>query len=183
MQRNPRLAGTAAGAETAVWVDLRSSQTNIYGSTGWRWRRHALVTIFRAALIVLTCLLLGGCNTRTPDRWDVPAGYVGWIVAQYEDPSCGPLPIEHGYKVLKLNARGRVCTSEKQEAGDAFDKFFYLDADGHSSEIDQGKFVWGGVYYANTKRSFQFVGSEDAYHASPDNSQILDQRCAANPKC
>jgi RHS repeat-associated protein len=33
VQRNPRIAGTAAGAETAVWVDLRSSQNNIYAST------------------------------------------------------------------------------------------------------------------------------------------------------
>jgi RHS repeat-associated protein len=32
VQRNPRIAGTAAGVETAVWVDLRSSQNNIYAS-------------------------------------------------------------------------------------------------------------------------------------------------------
>ncbi|MDP9335385.1 MAG: hypothetical protein M3Q30_19055, partial [Actinomycetota bacterium] len=42
-QRNPRIAGTAAGMETAVWVDLRSSQINIYssqlttpGGTAWQ---------------------------------------------------------------------------------------------------------------------------------------------------
>jgi len=41
-QRNPRIAGTAAGLDTAVWVDLRSSQNNIYsaqlttaGGTAW----------------------------------------------------------------------------------------------------------------------------------------------------
>jgi hypothetical protein len=32
VQRSPRLAGTAAGIETAVWVDLRASQNNIYAS-------------------------------------------------------------------------------------------------------------------------------------------------------
>nr|MDP9281444.1 hypothetical protein [Chloroflexota bacterium] len=32
VQRNPRIAGTAAGIETAVWVDLRASQNNIYAS-------------------------------------------------------------------------------------------------------------------------------------------------------
>lgn len=31
-ERNPRIAGTAAGAETAVWVDARSNQLNIYSS-------------------------------------------------------------------------------------------------------------------------------------------------------
>lgn len=32
VQRNPRIAGTAAGVETAVWVDLRANQNNIYAS-------------------------------------------------------------------------------------------------------------------------------------------------------
>lgn len=33
MQRNPRIAGTAAAAETAVWLDFRASQQNIYSAT------------------------------------------------------------------------------------------------------------------------------------------------------
>ncbi|HEV8669933.1 MAG TPA: hypothetical protein VGS01_04265, partial [Candidatus Limnocylindria bacterium] len=37
VQRSPRLAGTPAGIETAVWVDLRASQNNIYASSStWR---------------------------------------------------------------------------------------------------------------------------------------------------
>jgi hypothetical protein len=142
-----------------------------------------VVAIARLALALLVLLLFSGCNTRTPDRWEVPAGYVGWIIAQYEDSSCQPLPVDGGYKVLKLSAQGRVCTSEKQASGDAFDKFFYVDGTGHSSEIDQRKLVWAGVYNATTKRSFHFIGTEAEYRASPDNSQTLNQRCIANPKC
>jgi RHS repeat-associated protein len=33
VQRNPRIAGRGDGTQTAVWVDLRSSQNNIYSST------------------------------------------------------------------------------------------------------------------------------------------------------
>ena len=48
VQRNPRIAGTAAGAETAVWVDFRASQLNIYSATltagGSAWAANKKVT-------------------------------------------------------------------------------------------------------------------------------------------
>ncbi|MDQ2913449.1 MAG: discoidin domain-containing protein [Chloroflexota bacterium] len=54
IQRNPRIAGTSAGAETAVWVDLRSSQNNIYSSTlasgGSIWAANKTVTDNTAAV-------------------------------------------------------------------------------------------------------------------------------------
>jgi len=55
VQRNPRVAGTAAGMETAVWVDLRSSQTNIYSARttvpgGTTWAANVKVTDNTAAL-------------------------------------------------------------------------------------------------------------------------------------
>jgi RHS repeat-associated protein len=53
-QRNPRIAGTAAGIETAVWVDLRSGQNNIYASTlaagGSAWAANKRVTDNTAAV-------------------------------------------------------------------------------------------------------------------------------------
>lgn len=53
-ERNPRIAGTALGAETAVWVDLRSSQNNIYASTlasgGSAWAANKKVTDNTAAV-------------------------------------------------------------------------------------------------------------------------------------
>jgi RHS repeat-associated protein len=54
VQRNPRIAGSSGGAETAVWVDLRSSQNNIYSSTlaagGSTWAANKKVTDNTAAL-------------------------------------------------------------------------------------------------------------------------------------
>jgi RHS repeat-associated protein len=54
IQRNPRIAGTAAGAETAVWVDLRSSQNNIWSSQlsvgGSTWAANKQVTDNTAAV-------------------------------------------------------------------------------------------------------------------------------------
>ena len=54
VQRNPRIAGTSAGAETAVWVDLRSSQNNIYSSLlaagGSTWAVNKKITDNTAAV-------------------------------------------------------------------------------------------------------------------------------------
>jgi len=132
-----------------------------------------------AALLVLAT----GCNTRTPLRWEIPAGYVGWTVVQYESATCAAFPLDSGYKVIRLNERGVACTSEKLEAGEAFDRYLYVENTGHTSEIDQGTLVWAGVYFSHTKREFHFIGSEADYHASPDNSQTVDQRCSADPNC
>ena len=54
VQRNPRIAGAADGRETAVWVDLRSSQNNIYSSSvasPWTaWGTNKKITDNTAAL-------------------------------------------------------------------------------------------------------------------------------------
>ncbi|MDQ6720135.1 MAG: hypothetical protein M3003_04985 [Candidatus Dormibacteraeota bacterium] len=146
-------------------------------------RRGRVVRLGRAGPILLVLALLGtACNTRTPDRWEIPSGYVGWIVAQYESSACSALPLDRGYKVLKVNDRGRICTSDKQESGEAFDKFFYVNSGGQANEIDQRTLIWGSVY-SSTKRSFHFVGTETQYHASPESVQVLDQRCSVDPRC
>jgi hypothetical protein len=144
---------------------------------------HVVTGARRALLLSVTLFALTGCNTRTPDRWEIQAGYVGWTIVQYEDPACAALPVSDGYKVIRLDDRGRACTTEQQEPGEAFDKFYYVDSSLHASDIDQGKLVWAGVYFATTKRAFHFIGPEAAYRASPDDSATLDRRCSADHKC
>jgi RHS repeat-associated protein len=67
VQRNPRIAGTAAGAETAVWVDLRASQNNIYSSsiaTPWTaWTVNKKITDNTAALKDFPDVAVDAANT------------------------------------------------------------------------------------------------------------------------
>jgi RHS repeat-associated protein len=78
VQRNPRIAGTSAGAETAVWVDLRSSQNNIYSSTlasgGSTWAVNKKITDNTAA---------------TKDFPDVTVGSDGTSYAVWQDSRNG----------------------------------------------------------------------------------------------
>src|SRR5206468_4478672 len=67
VQRNPRIAGTAAGAETAVWVDLRASQQNIYSSQlaagGSTWATNKRVTDNTAAAKDFPDVVVGADGT------------------------------------------------------------------------------------------------------------------------
>ncbi|MEK6225545.1 MAG: RHS repeat-associated core domain-containing protein [Chloroflexota bacterium] len=67
VHRNPHIAGTSAGAETAVWVDLRSSQNNIYSSTlasgGSSWTTNKKVTDNTAALKDFPDVVVGSDGT------------------------------------------------------------------------------------------------------------------------
>jgi len=68
VQRNPRIAGTAAGMETAVWVDLRASQNNIYSSQlttagGTTWGTNKRVTDNTAAVKDFPDVAVDSANT------------------------------------------------------------------------------------------------------------------------
>jgi len=67
VQRNPRIAGTADGSETAVWVDLRSNQNNIYSSTlaagGATWAANKRVSDNTAAAKDLPDVIVGSDGT------------------------------------------------------------------------------------------------------------------------
>jgi RHS repeat-associated protein len=81
VQRNPRIGGTSAGAETAVWVDLRTSQNNIYSSAltagGSTWGVNKKVTDNTAA---------------TKDFPDVTVGSDGTSYAVWQDNRTGNQP-------------------------------------------------------------------------------------------
>jgi hypothetical protein len=86
VQRSPRLAGTAAGIETAVWVDLRASQNNIYASQ----------------------LNLAGCTNWCPNKRvtdntsalkdfpDVAVDAANTAYAVWQDPGCRAEGHVHG---------------------------------------------------------------------------------------
>jgi RHS repeat-associated protein len=103
VQRNPRIAGTAAGAETAVWVDLRSSQNNIYSSTlaagGSTWLTNKKVTDNTAAL---------------KDNPDVIVGSDGTSYAVWQDSRNGNPDIYFA----KLPAGGSTWTTPNVKVSD-----------------------------------------------------------------
>lgn len=83
VQRNPRIAGSTAGLETAVWVDLRATQNNIYSAQlttpgGTTWGANKKVTDNTAAL---------------KDFPDVAVGADGTAYAVWQDSRNGNVDI------------------------------------------------------------------------------------------
>jgi hypothetical protein len=145
-------------------------------------RRQDGALVRRVVALIALAGVLAGCNTRTPERWQISDGYVGWVVVQYKNPACSPLPRSDGYIVLRISLNGRVCTSDPQPNGEAFDKYEYIKADGGTLEIDQRTMIWGGKS-SSTGRSYFFVGSEQQFRNAPVSAEQLDRLCATDLRC
>jgi hypothetical protein len=133
-------------------------------------------------LFFVVAAALLACNTRTPERWQLPDGYAGWVVIQYGNPACAALPVIGGYRMLRIPAAGRLCTSESVSGGEAFDKYEYVRSDGSTVEIDQRTLVHDGVV-SSTGRRFKFIGTEQQFRSSPDTADALDERCTPDLRC
>jgi hypothetical protein len=127
-------------------------------------------TVIRNALIL--CLL--GCTVRRSARYEVPAGFRGWVEIRYARAECSPLPVEDGQVVIRLSGDGTACTSDAYETGWAHDRYssiggseLRLTASGGGGSIWGNELVEerppGGPSIRNERF---FVGSEEEYKAA-----------------
>lgn len=122
---------------------------------GPRLARGALFAFFCAGTLVACA----PHDTRTPNWIEIPAGYRGALVVQFDDPSCPPLQRRDAYEVIRFGDDGRACTSEAYEdqIGVASDHIFYVDADGHRVEIDNPDAALGTMYAGSLHRMSGWV--------------------------
>jgi len=136
----------------------------------------------RVAVLLLTLATNVACQTRTPEVIEVPDGYAGWVIVEYGRPDCPSLLMQTGKLVVRLNERGRICTSHAPPEGGAFDTWLYRKDDGTTKEIDQRTTVHGGTYFGQTKRRIIFVGTENEWRAS-ESADSLNRRCTDIATC
>jgi len=91
--------------------------------------------------------LMTGCNSRPGDVTEIPSGYVGWVEIRYAS-NCAPAKVlPDGRRLLRVNARGRLCVGSRWEEGYARDEFYYVDAAGHrtplAEETPRTGMIWG----------------------------------------
>lgn len=94
----------------------------------------------RYLVIVAACAALIGCRPMRehhvpPTRYDLPAGFDGWVIVEYGVVGAPPLPVEHGTRVMTIPAGGRLVTSTPQERGIIHNRFFFVAADGTRTPI------------------------------------------------
>jgi hypothetical protein len=89
--------------------------------------------------LLATVLIIGGLNcggVGRPVNWEIPAGYIGWIVVQYKDSSCPPLRSDGLYLDVDITSAGTACTSTDDTLKVwRYNRFEYIDQDGVRTEI------------------------------------------------
>lgn len=81
-------------------------------------------------LLVLVILPALGGGLGWPLRYELAAGYRGWVVIQYEDPACPPLQSKGIYLVIPIPPSGHACTSSPMPKGWRYTRYEYMSPDG-----------------------------------------------------
>ena len=63
---------------------------------------------------------------RTACVYEIPEGFHGWVLIEFENRSCPALPIRDGKLVFSVSAQGSLCASSKLEQGWATDEYFFV---------------------------------------------------------
>ena len=168
-----------------------------YAITGFAlapaWTRIAqLMAGERSTLVVLVILvLLGGLalmqGVGRPVRYELPAGYQGWAVIEYDNASCAPLRSEGIFLVVAIPPSGFECTSSLLPGSVwRYERYEYVSRDGTRSRIpsynDQARKIWATlVLFQTREEGFPqrgiFVGTEAEYR----NSGKVPYRRRASP--
>lgn len=117
-------------------------------------------------------------HRRTPERYLIPTGYAGWVHIDYRQPGARPLPVERGRRVLRIDAQGRLQTSDTPPAGHAKDEFFSAAATGLQPlpyvGVCKGGMIWGVETRIDERTGLPFtrffVGDEGEYRHEIDPS-------------
>jgi Family of unknown function (DUF6843) len=125
------------------WLSVRGSAL---GSLVGDWRQ-----LLRVGILVSVVLSICTCEgpKRTPIRYLIPEGYVGWIEIDYEVATGVPPGREGKFEVFRIPANGHLDTSARYEEGWASDEHYYYSARGERRRLPQtisgrGGMVWGG---------------------------------------
>lgn len=118
--------------------------------TAWNAKALAAVLLLTVSCAATNCAL----PRRIPDTWVIPDGYEGWVKIDYIVKHAPALPIEKGYRIIRLSSAGYAQTPSELLDGWASDNFQYDNGSPlHQTGWGEGGSVWGGVAEAEIVRT------------------------------
>jgi hypothetical protein len=151
-----------------------------------RFRKISLcISAVMALTLVIATIWQNEANKRTPSRYEIPEGYVGWIEIQYEIPGSPPTTIRDKQFIFSIPASGLLKTSTAQQFGEAVDHYFYCGTSGcraltYTISGKDGK-IWdesSGTSQETGKPEVRvehfFVGTEAQYKKMQELSTMQD---------
>jgi len=121
-------------------------------------------------LILASSFVLRACEQqRSPSRYLIPQGYVGWVRIDFNVNGAPQLRKEADYWNFKFPASGKIQTSSEMEYGTANDEYYYYVGESRSALKETGRggggMIWGGLNgkkegKAQEVYQYFFVGTE-----------------------
>lgn len=133
--------------------------------------------------LLLTLFILTACNSGTTDViYEFPQDFEGEFAVIYNVASAPALAKEDDYTVVKINEQGYMLTSTPvQKYGTVTDKYFYVDANGKRTAINDKCVLDGstGSYEAEIAVNFSQStlvkdNCEEEFHLLTPNFNTLD---------
>jgi len=135
-----------------------------------------------------------GCSElRTPTVYEIPENFRGWVLVQYKESGCPPLPTVAGKLLFRVGENGTLCTNSEPEFGLATDEFFVSDRQRvaiPAGNPGEGGLIWNRTYSecsltdgpVATFANF-FVGTENELKNAPEHPtpRECDPHDAAQP--
>ena len=136
-------------------------------------------------VITLQLVLLATGWTAPDQRYEIPAGYRGWVVIQEETPECPALATDNGTLVYSIDAQGCGCTSSKPPQGWSVVTYVEVAADRRSTLPTTGwgggGLIWAGFSGHSSNRphpySGFFVGTEEELNGSWGAQRAQEAHC------
>jgi len=136
-------------------------------------------------VITLQLVLLATGWTAPDQRYEIPAGYRGWVIVQEETPECPALATDKGTLVYSIDAEGCGCTSSKPPQGWSVVMYQEVAAERSSALRTTGwgggGLIWAGFSGHSSNRphpySGFFVGREEDLNGSWGAQRAQEARC------
>lgn len=131
-----------------------------------------LLWVVPAGIILLVLLLVLAGELGRPVRYEIPEGFRGRVVIQYEDPSCPSLRTSGLYVVIPISESGRGCTKSAVPEGWRYTRYDYVTSDGSRTRISDERSsrepaAFAGSYSPSRKRELLFIGTAEEFERLP----------------
>ena len=129
-----------------------------------RYLKVAAVTTAIGAVLAVCVIYLADVGVGRPLLHELPNGYRGRALVQYQRPDCPALRVQGIRLVIPYDATGRACTSSEKPFGWRYRSFVFVESDGRSHSIPE-EMLRSSSYSIGDKADTFFIGTDAEFAA------------------
>jgi hypothetical protein len=102
-----------------------------------RYAFIAVSTTVIVALVAVSVVYFADVGVGRPLRHELPPGYRGWALVEYQRPDCPGLYVQGLRLIVTYDVTGRACTSSQKPLGWRYRTFAYVEPNGTRRPIPE----------------------------------------------